>query len=189
MFTCGFLEGNARLRSRLRCCARAGVTRARQAAADWATTGPAGAPPSETRPPSLCPCATQVQSLAWLPAGVIAAVAHVEGKEGGGTPQLLLYPQYHLDNASLLARLPLKQARDAECCSLAEAACAWIGGKPGPSASAPQHQLHHDECPRHECPRPWAPIEPVHSAALLAWCRCPWRWMRPAGTWLWRSSL
>ncbi|PSC67405.1 Quino amine beta chain-like RIC1-like guanyl-nucleotide exchange factor [Micractinium conductrix] len=50
-----------------------------------------------------------VQSLAWLPAGVIAAVAHVEGKEGGGTPQLLLYPQYHLDNASLLARLPLKQ--------------------------------------------------------------------------------
>lgn len=47
----------------------------------------------------------------WLPGGIIAACAYVDGKEGGGAPQLLLYPQYHLDNASLLARLPLKQAR------------------------------------------------------------------------------
>lgn len=45
----------------------------------------------------------------WLPSGIIAACGHVDGKEGGGTPQLLLYPQYHLDNTSLLARLPLKQ--------------------------------------------------------------------------------
>ncbi len=45
----------------------------------------------------------------WLPGGVIAAVAYVDGKEGAAAPQLLLYPQYHLDNASLLARLPLKQ--------------------------------------------------------------------------------
>lgn len=55
--------------------------------------------------------APQVQGLMWLPGGVIVAVAHVDGKEGGGSPQLLLYPQYHLDNASLLARLPLKQVR------------------------------------------------------------------------------
>ena len=61
----------------------------------------------------------------WLPRGIIAAVAHIDGggaaAAGGGTkgkaaaasalaPQLLLYPQYHLDHASLLARLPLKQA-------------------------------------------------------------------------------
>ncbi|KAL4420208.1 hypothetical protein ABPG77_011424, partial [Micractinium sp. CCAP 211/92] len=51
----------------------------------------------------------RVQGLMWLPGGVIAAVAYVDGKAGAAAPQLLLYPQYHLDNASLLARLPLKQ--------------------------------------------------------------------------------
>ncbi|PRW44970.1 RAB6A-GEF complex partner 1-like isoform A [Chlorella sorokiniana] len=55
----------------------------------------------------------QVHGLMWLPGGVIAAVAHVEGGGGRGqeaaSPQLLLYPQYHLDSASLLARMPLPQ--------------------------------------------------------------------------------
>ncbi|KAL4448516.1 hypothetical protein ABPG75_005735 [Micractinium tetrahymenae] len=51
----------------------------------------------------------RVQGLLWLPGGVIAAVAYVDGKDGAAAPQLLLYPQYHLDNASLLARLPLQQ--------------------------------------------------------------------------------
>ena len=47
----------------------------------------------------------------WLPGGIIAACAHVDTKEAAGAPQLLLYPQYHLDNSSLLARMPLKQVR------------------------------------------------------------------------------
>ena len=48
----------------------------------------------------------------WLSGGVSAAVAHVEGGGRGqeaASPQLLLYPQYHLDSASLLARMPLPQ--------------------------------------------------------------------------------
>jgi hypothetical protein len=57
----------------------------------------------------------QVESLVWLPGGIIAACAHVDTKEAAGAPQLLLYPQYHLDNASLLARMPLKQVSAALC--------------------------------------------------------------------------
>jgi hypothetical protein len=51
----------------------------------------------------------------WLPGGIIAACAHVDTKEAAGAPQLLLYPQYHLDNASLLARMPLNQVSAALC--------------------------------------------------------------------------
>lgn len=66
----------------------------------------------------LIPRATlrpQVQGLMWLPGGVIAAVALVDGGRGEpAAPQLLLYPQSHLDSASLLARLPLQQVRELE---------------------------------------------------------------------------
>ena len=56
-----------------------------------------------------------MESLVWLPGGIIAACAHVDTKEATGAPQLLLYPQYHLDNASLLARMPLNQVSAALC--------------------------------------------------------------------------
>jgi hypothetical protein len=71
-----------------------------------------------------------VHRLLWLPSGVVAAVAHVEGRGGKEAgPQLLLYPQYHLDNASLLARVPLKQV--CCCCKRVRDAvldCAWPTG-------------------------------------------------------------
>lgn len=58
----------------------------------------------------------RVQALVWLPR-VIVVCAHVDGVAGGGggpaehtAAQLLLYPRYHLDNSSLLARYPLAQA-------------------------------------------------------------------------------
>lgn len=76
----------------------------------------------------------------WLPDGVIAAVAYVDGKDGAAAPQLLLYPQYHLDNASLLARLPLKQVRRR---------CSCVGRRPRrcrlASVALPMHpdQLSH----------------------------------------------
>lgn len=66
-------------------------------------------PSPNARPPHP---SLQVHGLMWLPGGVIAAVAHVEGGGRGqeaASPQLLLYPQYHLDSASLLARMPLPQ--------------------------------------------------------------------------------
>lgn len=68
--------------------------------------------PSPARP--LSPLPNQVHGLMWLPGGVIAVVAHVEGAGRGqeaASPQLLLYPHHHLDSASLLARMPLQQVR------------------------------------------------------------------------------
>lgn len=58
----------------------------------------------------------RVQSLMWLPGGVIAVAAHVAASAGApaaasGASQLLLYPHDHLDAASVLARLPLQQVR------------------------------------------------------------------------------
>ena len=73
-------------------------------------------------PPHPSNLANQVHGLMWLAGGVIAAVAHVEGAGRGqeaASPQLLLYPQHHLDSASLLARMPLQQVRGSDrCCGL-----------------------------------------------------------------------
>ena len=38
---------------------------------------------------------------------IVVACAHVEGERGTAPAELLLYPRYHLDNSSLLARFPL----------------------------------------------------------------------------------
>jgi len=67
----------------------------------------------------------------WLPGGVIAAVAHVEGGGRGKeapSPQLLLYPQYHLDSASLLARMPLQQVGGNGCWFVAGMWARWRAG-------------------------------------------------------------
>lgn len=109
-------------------------------------------------PPALFLASTgeQVQGLMWLPGGVIAAVAYVDGKDGAGAPQLLLYPQYHLDNASLLARLPLKQVR--WCRWWAEAA------RPGASCMRSASTQHHADRP--DCHGSWSQAPHAPRAVL-----------------------
>ncbi len=56
------------------------------------------------------------QHLMWLPRIVLACASVGGGRERSGSgnssvgsAELLLYPRYHLDNSSLLARYPLPQ--------------------------------------------------------------------------------
>ncbi len=53
-----------------------------------------------------------VQHLMWLPRIVLACVSQASSKAAGSS-ELLLYPRYHLDNASLLAQYHLPQVRAA----------------------------------------------------------------------------
>lgn len=50
-----------------------------------------------------------MQHLMWLPRTVLAAVSPPASSKQGGGAELLLYPRYHLDNASILGRLSLSQ--------------------------------------------------------------------------------
>lgn len=52
-----------------------------------------------------------VQHLMWLPRIVLACVSPPTAVNTASSADLLLYPRYHLDNASLLGRFPLQQAR------------------------------------------------------------------------------
>ena len=62
--------------------------------------------------PHLLTVVAGMQTLLWLPR-VVVACALVGGAKKGDKAgcQLLLYPRYHLDNSSLLARYPLVQVR------------------------------------------------------------------------------
>jgi hypothetical protein len=51
-----------------------------------------------------------MQHLMWLPRIVLACVSQ-PSSTAAGSAELLLYPRYHLDNASLLARYQLPQVR------------------------------------------------------------------------------
>ena len=51
-----------------------------------------------------------MQHLMWLPRIVLACVSQASSKAAGSS-ELLLYPRYHLDNASLLAQYHLPQVR------------------------------------------------------------------------------
>lgn len=47
----------------------------------------------------------------WLPRVVLACVSTPSATNAASSSDLLLYPRYHLDNASLLGRFPLQQVR------------------------------------------------------------------------------
>ena len=68
-----------------------------------------------------------VQRLLWLPRVVVAcayvgAATNPDPKPANLPCQLLLYPRYHLDHSSLLARYPLPQV---SLCWLAAAHCVF----------------------------------------------------------------
>ncbi len=53
-----------------------------------------------------------MQHLMWLPRVVLACVSTpATANHAASSADLLLYPRYHLDNASLLGRFPLQQVR------------------------------------------------------------------------------
>jgi hypothetical protein len=51
------------------------------------------------------------QALLWLPRIVVACALVGGDGDAPAQVQLLLYPRYHLDNESLLARYPLNEVR------------------------------------------------------------------------------